>query len=273
MYKRLHNQFGTVGMILSVVAIVLALAGGAIAASSGKPGPRGPRGKTGKTGPQGPQGLPGVAGANGTNGKDGANGKDGVSPTGTAFTGNANGCTEGGVKFEGANTTVACNGVKGVNGNPGTSVTNTALNSGDAHCPQGGAELKVGAGTPTYACNGQTGFTDTLPKGKTETGLWGVTIPTAGFVTVPVSLNIPLATKIDEHKIIFIPPGEEEEFEAECPGTVQKPAAAEGFACFYDESGTAQPSGNGVPFTVGILMIFVGTAGEEGLGTWAVTAG
>ena len=91
MFSKLREQFGTAGLILSVVAIVLALAGGAIAANGGasasKAGPRGPRGKTGKTGPAGPQGPAGPAGpagTNGTNGKSGAAGPEG--PEGSPWT-------------------------------------------------------------------------------------------------------------------------------------------------------------------------------------------
>ena len=84
-YAALHNQFGTAGLILSVVAIVLALGGGAYAANNtataskaGKPGPRGKTGATGPAGPQGtagPTGPTGPAGTNGTNGTAGINGE------------------------------------------------------------------------------------------------------------------------------------------------------------------------------------------------------
>ena len=59
-YAELHRQFGTAGLILSVIAIVLALGGGAYAANNtgvaSKAGKPGPRGKTGATGPAGPAG-------------------------------------------------------------------------------------------------------------------------------------------------------------------------------------------------------------------------
>ncbi len=76
MFAKLHDQFGTAGLALSVVALVLALGGGAYAAShSATVSKAGPRGKTGKTGPQGPAGLAGQTGSAGTNGTNGSNGE------------------------------------------------------------------------------------------------------------------------------------------------------------------------------------------------------
>lgn len=80
----LRNRFGIPGVI-SVVALVFAMIGGAYAANhnggatasakaKGKPGPRGPRGKPGPAGPQGP---PGPKGDTGPAGPAGAPGKDG----------------------------------------------------------------------------------------------------------------------------------------------------------------------------------------------------
>ncbi len=86
-YAALHDQFGTAGLVLSIVAIVLALGGGAYAAShsataskakAGKPGPRGKTGPQGAPGATGPAGPAGPAGTNGTNGKDGTNGTNGT---------------------------------------------------------------------------------------------------------------------------------------------------------------------------------------------------
>src|SRR4051794_13200366 len=156
MFSTLRNRFGIPGVI-SVIALVFAMLGGAYAASNSsgggkaaasakaKKGPRGPKGPKGDTGPAGPAGPAGPVGAKGDAGAAGTNGTNGVSPSGTAFGGEANGCKEGGVKFVGANTTVACNGVKG-----------------------------------------QTGFTDTLPAGKTETGAWAIGL-NGGSSIMPLS--------------------------------------------------------------------------------------
>jgi hypothetical protein len=84
MFLFLGRRFGIPGVI-SVIALVFAMVGGAFAANNigsgsssatasaakGKPGPRGPRG------PKGPKGATGAAGANGTNGAVGPAGPKG----------------------------------------------------------------------------------------------------------------------------------------------------------------------------------------------------
>ncbi len=91
MFSFIRNRFGIPGVI-SVLALVFAMFGGAYAASSSgggkastsaasKKGPRGPRGKTGPAGPSGPVGPQGPAGAigpAGASGKDGAPGSAGL---------------------------------------------------------------------------------------------------------------------------------------------------------------------------------------------------
>jgi hypothetical protein len=99
MFSTLRNRFGIPGVI-SVIALVFAMFGGAYAASNtssgggskattsakAKKGPRGPKGATGPAGPAGPAGPVGPAGAAGPKGdagavgapgKDGTNGKEG----------------------------------------------------------------------------------------------------------------------------------------------------------------------------------------------------
>ncbi len=80
MFSKLQNQFGSAGLVLSVVAIVLALGGGAYAANNSATASKakaGPRGKTGKTGPQGPAGAAGATGAAGPAGSTGPAGAKG----------------------------------------------------------------------------------------------------------------------------------------------------------------------------------------------------
>ncbi|HEY5814998.1 MAG TPA: hypothetical protein VIS95_01500 [Solirubrobacterales bacterium] len=92
MLSPLRNRFGIPGVI-SVIALVFAMLGGAYAASNdggsgakatasaakqGPPGPRGKRGKPGPPGPAGPQGPAGPAGAKGDTGAAGSNGQNGA---------------------------------------------------------------------------------------------------------------------------------------------------------------------------------------------------
>jgi hypothetical protein len=92
MFSTLRTRFGIPGVI-SVIALVFAMFGGAYAASNSsnngkatasakaKKGPRGPKGATGPAGPagaQGPAGAKGDAGANGSNGAAGATGPTGA---------------------------------------------------------------------------------------------------------------------------------------------------------------------------------------------------
>jgi hypothetical protein len=245
MLSRVHNKLGTAGLVVAIVALIAALAGGAYAASGGltpkqKKQVETIAKKVSKPGPAGPQGNPGPQGSPGTNGKDGSNG---VSPVGTVFPGNANGCKEGGVKFVGANTTVACNGAKGA--------------------------------------DGQTGFTKTLPLGETETGTVSFeTVPNNGlpFRFTNLSFAIPLEEAVSSANIHLVNLAETT---TECPGSFEDPAAivsgGESVLCIYKglvfvnvSSLTPLPTKTGV---------FLNVAAEEadktavGIASFAVTAG
>lgn len=272
MFSLLRNRLGIPGLI-SVIALVFAMSGGAFAAkdaldgasssakkqnNAGKRGPKGPRGKPGPAGPAGPQGPAGAAGAKGDKGDTGAQGGSGApgSP-GTSVTtsnepaGTANCSGRGGSKFQaGAGTpTFACNGAQGTQG---TSVTNTPESPG-ANCKEGGSKFQVGAGTATYACNGEPWTAGgTLPSGETETGSWafGVATPAAvstGFdlINVSISFTIPLAASLSSSAVHFIKPNGKETifnegtFELEevdptnCPGSDNAPSADPGHLCIY----------------------------------------
>jgi hypothetical protein len=211
------------------------------------------------------RGKNGVNGLNGTNGTNGANGKDGV------------------------------NGRDGV---PGESVTSRDVKLGEAPCNKlGGSEFKVGAST-TFACNGETGFTETLPKGKTLEGDWSIEdrLPGTGVVegsaATAISYGIPLA---EAPEPIYVKAGEAAP--VGCTGNAQEPGAEEGHLCVFAQfegnieappggmricsaaqkngllsclfgeiSGTADPSGAmivAVDEKAGLLLVN---------GTWAVTA-
>lgn len=90
MLNRIHQKLGTAGFVISIVALVAALGGGAYAASGGLNGKQkkevekiakkfaGKTGAAGATGPAGAQGPQGAAGANGKDGSNGANGAPGA---------------------------------------------------------------------------------------------------------------------------------------------------------------------------------------------------
>ncbi|HKT83797.1 MAG TPA: hypothetical protein VJQ84_08175 [Solirubrobacterales bacterium] len=187
MFSTLRTRFGIPGVI-SVIALVFAMFGGAYAASNSsdggkatasakaKKGPRGPKGPKGDTGPAGPQGPAGPAGAKGdtgTAGSSGANGKDGVGVTTAA--------------------------------------------ASPAECPSGGTKFTSASGT-SHVCNGEGGsgggFPETLPSEKTETGIWGSGLQTPqGRHTFPISFPIPL-----EESPIPVIVGAEESSKPGCPG-------------------------------------------------------
>ena len=232
MFSRIHNQFGTAGLILSVVAIVLALGGGAYAANNSatasKAGKPGPRGKTGATGPAGPQGTAGPTG-----------------PTGPAGT----------------------NGTPGTEGKAGTNgksvVTGNATNG---ECSSGGATVEV-EGTPTTkkkVCNGQTGFTATLPPGKTETGDWSDYLPSPEgneslFTTA--SYSIPLASEPEEANLHFIKP--EEATPAGCEGNVANPGAEPGNLCIFAAQEHGPEGEGGGVYICGPINVTVNSLGCE----------
>jgi hypothetical protein len=246
MFSTLRTRFGIPGVI-SVMALVFAMFGGAYAASNNssgggkatasakaKKGPRGPKGPKGDTGPIGPQGPAGLKGDTGAKGDAGAN---------------------------------------------GASVTSVPASGGE--CPAGGTKFTSVSGS-TAICNGedgQTGFTETLPSGKTETGVWGGNPVPSGFGTFPLSFPIPLAEAPDS---IFVVPGGSN---ADCPGVVNGiPTAERGKLCAYAASFEEMAFEN---FTypnfvtgnfdegadnTGTLLKYFCAGGCYGGGTWAVTA-
>jgi hypothetical protein len=283
--RAIREPFGTAGLVVACIALVLALTGAAFAAGkltskekkevekiakkfAGKPGPAGP------------------AGANGSNG---ANGKDGV------------------------------NGVNGAPGQNGESVTITNLAPGECANGEGGARFEAGS-EEAEACNGKEGSPwtagGTLPSGKTETGTWSWAVGSAGPAFSAISFPIPLAESLISSQVHFIEgPGSEAEGEeliiapgegllkqpTECPGTFAEPKAEPGNLCVYTrfafevqmfsakneaEETKNVPRGE-LSSGAGALPVFGGSVGggadgavlamtAEGTslayGTWAVTA-
>lgn len=296
MLRRFHDRFGTAGLVVALVALVVALSGTALAAKGSLTGKQKKEvekiakkfaGKPGAAGAQGPAGPSGPAGPKGDTGAAGDAGAAGVSPAGTNFTGSKTvgsvTCTEGGTEYKGATTNLVCNGKKGT--------------------------------------NGTTGFTETLPPGKTETGVWGGGFPEEGAEFAkrryyPISFPIPLAestegtvpAREDPVKATFVGPTEAsapgcpgrggakepQETPETLPATGEYrptiPRAEPGNLCVYAnalEEATFLP---GIGFSVGVYegswgtrlgtsstgtTLMIKCTGEFciGLGTWAVTAG
>jgi hypothetical protein len=79
--RKLKEPFGKAGLTVAVLALVMAMVGGAFAANhaatASKAGKQGKQGKPGKTGPAGPAGATGAAGPAGPAGPKGAAGEAG----------------------------------------------------------------------------------------------------------------------------------------------------------------------------------------------------
>lgn len=228
MLKRTHQQLGTAGFVVAIVALVAALGGVAFAAAGlnskqkkeVKSIAQTEAKKFATAGAPGAKGDPGAAGAPGAKGDPGAPGtpgKDGVSATTATFTGVKGSCTEGGIEVE--------------SGSP-----------------------------PVNVCNGKKGdpaeFPSTLPSGKTETGAWslvGTATNTSLNTFSSVSFPIPLAAggaegtgfgfnqaATEEEKFGLkggapckVEVGEPLCIDTKCKGTVAKPTAPKGVLCVY----------------------------------------
>jgi hypothetical protein len=271
MFSLLRNRFGIPGVI-SVIALIFAMFGGAYAATNsgggkatasakGKKGPRGPKGPKGDTGPAGPQGPPGPAGPKGDTGAAGSN---------------------------------------GANGKNGVGVTSTELEEGDENCELGGTEFKSASPEPTYACNGAEGppgpVTGELPSEVTLKGMWGTT-PLGGttgtslrLVSISFGLSLPEAPELhyinEAGKEAHVVLNEEEEPEViettstQCLGSAAEPEANPGHLCVYAEKEINAfppnyPEEAFLPTVAahGALLTFLlkGPTGNAS-GSWAVTA-
>ncbi len=179
--RRLREPFGKAGLTVAVIALTMAMVGGAYAAGKLTSKQKKEVEKIAKkfqgTGPAGAQGP---AGAKGDSGAAGAKGD-----TGSA-------------------------GTPGTPGAPGTSVKTKTFAGAKGSCAEGGIEVE--SASPTVnVCNGKngtTGFTETLPSGKTETGAWGVPGGIKGspeFNVVSIPFAIPLAAPLGAAEVHYIP--------------------------------------------------------------------
>jgi hypothetical protein len=243
MFNRIHQKLGTAGFIISIVALVAALGGGAYAASGGLNGKQkkevekiakkyaGKPGANGATGPAGAAGAKGDAGAAGAAGTAGAGG----SP-----------------------------------GSPGAAVTGTAITAGGV-CGAGVTGVKYTlSGTSTNVCsgkNGTTGFTKTLPAKEAETGTWAISntpSTSLGGVKAAISFPIPLEAALPETAVHVVLVGQVGPPECE-EGTSEAPAAAPGNLCIYTST-SVNPGSTSHEIEPGELIAQSPETGEEGAG-------
>jgi hypothetical protein len=243
MFSLLRNRFGIPGVI-SVIALVFAITGGAWAAkgviitklSQIKPSVQNQL--KGKAGPAGPAGLPGPAGAKGDPGAKGGQGNPGTD---------------------------------------GTSVTATDIPVGEAECAERGGVLVEEQGSPpgTEICNGEDGspwVAGTVPTGTVLRGVWAIQPYTAAAadenILVPISTVVPIKEKselgIGVLPIFKIQGTEEPSVPGgpHCPGNAGTPTAptTPGFLCVYAEFN---------PQTINLKGPSFGGAGESGGGVVA----
>lgn len=243
MLNRIRDRFGTAGLVVSIMALVLALAGGAFAASGGLNAKQKKQVKAiakslVPTGPVGAAGPAGPAGANGAAGAAGANGKTVLS--GTATPGAGVGAIGDFYMDTDDSIMYGPKAASGANGGWGT-----------------GTALKGATGDPWTAGG-------TLPKNATETGALGLMATVAGSPDiglgennqfVPISFPIPLSGTLDKFHAIYVPPANTTtaHCSAAAPngpgGTPKNPKADSGYLCVYD-GGTqnAEPSPNLIAF-------------------------
>jgi hypothetical protein len=222
MFSTLRTRFGIPGVI-SVMALVFAMFGGAYAASNSSGGgkatasakaKKGPRGPKGAAGPQGPAGP---AGAAGPKGDAGAAGAPGTSAKAVSFSGSIGGCNEGGVEVQSTSApTFVCNGEEGEQGTPGEN------------------------GSPWTAGG-------TLPPNQTETGAYSLDSESgsgsfSGYAATSISFPIPLAAEIGASNTIYVPelpfspPAPEDCQNPDHTGaaSVSNPEAKPGFLCVFE---------------------------------------
>jgi hypothetical protein len=239
--RAIREPFGKAGLIVAMIALVLALTGAAFAAGgltakekkevktiakslvgTGPAGAQGPAGPAGSQGAAGAQGAPGAAGTGVTNA---------VEPKGTH-------CKEGGTKFEGTSVTYACNG------SPWTA---------------GG----------------------TLPSGQIETGTWAGMIGSQGASILPISFPIPLPGEIENANVHVMKEGEEGgEGCTGGTASTPTVGIEKGTLCIY-VFGTEATNvlavfkageGDQGASTMGARLLVIGPDGEGAFGTFAVRA-
>jgi hypothetical protein len=220
MFSTLRTRFGIPGVI-SVIALVFAMLGGAYAASNSSPGgkatasakakkgPRGPKGATGPAGPQGPAGAKGDAGANGSSGATG--------PTGATGNAGAKGVT-GATGSTGATGATGATGFSGFTATlpPGAEEKGTwnaffTSTSEENYFPLGVANISFSIPLDPAAAAAGKAFVFTAPE--TEAEKFGKNKTTKAACVV----------------------GEPECEPTGCEGSLEEPTAAPGVLCIYTD--------------------------------------
>jgi hypothetical protein len=268
--SRIHQKLGTASFIISIVALIAALGGGAYAASGGLSGKQ--KKEVEKIAKK-YAGKPGVAGAPGAPGPTGAKGDAGA---------------------PGGNGT---NGSPGSSGSPGTDGRSVILvNEEPENCvnDEGFTYEVEGSGNGNEVCSsaggGGAGLPATLAPEETETGTWAT--PVFGLETfVPISFTVPLAADLDATHVVLVPSRPPEPTaEANCNDGVapapsaSHPEAKPGYLCVFkghfeteSESYMSAINKSGVEAsgasTAGAVLTVLseGAVENHGSGTWAVT--
>jgi hypothetical protein len=222
MFHKVRERLGTAGLVVAILALIVALSGGAFAATQSAK-KKSSKGLTkaqvialikanATSGPTGATGAPGAPGAKGDKGDPGAPGGPGA---------------------------------PGVNGK-GVKVTTIAPLT--PKCSERGgvtAEVEGEAATAKDICNGATGAPgapgqpwapeNELPAGATETGAWafnGSEADEAGMVA-PISFTVQLPEELFEGEVHY---QTDSDFATFCTGTASEPAANPGQLCVYFNS-------------------------------------
>jgi hypothetical protein len=262
MLKRIRERVGSAGLIVAIMALVLAVAGGAYAAGGGLSAKQKKEvEKISKkfAGKPGAQGAPGASGKDGSNGTNGATGKDGVA-----------GAAGKSVKVTAASP-LQCNELGGVV-----------------------VEREAEPASAKEVCNGEEGSPwtagGTLPAGATETGSWVFINNESAEKEVYVALSFPikLLTTLSASKVHFESEANFSDFDEAgsetigCEGTTAEPKAPKGNLCVYGNVNVFNASfaairniGNGssAASLAGALLVFerVGAGEAFGSGSFAVT--
>lgn len=245
MFSRMREQLGTAGLIVSIVALVFAMVGGAYAAKGALTGKQkkevkkiakkfaGKQGKQGPAGPGGPAGLAGPAGPAGAKGDKGDAG--GPGPAGSA----------GATGEEGATGATGATGEEGATGATGTF----------GPLP--------------------------LPSGETLTGSWGGNVAAFGIGFTAISFPIEVEGGLAGSNVHF---EEEETAEcpgtlsnpdaAEGHLCVYRLSELQPSIVGVFRQDELNEEGEGVPGASpsGAVVQIAGTSGFFAFGTWAVTA-